>query len=232
MACSTSDPRPQKKRKFHGQGFTIKDKGKGKEKATDNEEVSLGYSSDEGLFGPEEVREDSMNDEDVRKGHIDDGMDFTVNREIAEMAGLDYRQVAFNLELTETNFNQQLDKDIAVVNNSKKYNCSPCSHECDHKETKEWLIDSGASAHFTNNINDFVEYEELTSQTFVKTAKSSTQIRGKGTVILSLSTSEVVRISPVFYIPSLNCQLLSMGVFLRAGFTSTGNNTSIRIMNG
>jgi hypothetical protein len=65
MVCSTSDPRPQKKWKFHRQGFTIKDKGKGKEKATDDEEVSLGYLSDEGLFGPEEVGEDPMNDEDV-----------------------------------------------------------------------------------------------------------------------------------------------------------------------
>jgi hypothetical protein len=228
MVQSTSDPCPQKKRKFHGQGFIIKDKGKGKEKATDDDEVSLGYSSDEGLFG---LEEDPMNNEDVQKGHIDDGMDFTVDREIAEMMGLDYRQVAFNLEITIANFNQQLDKDIAVVNNNK-YNCSPCSHECDHKETKEWLIDSGASAHFTNNINDFVEYEELTSQTFVRTANSSAQIMGKGTVILSLSTSEVVKISPVFYKPSLNCQLLFMGAFLRAGFTSTGNNTSIRIMNG
>jgi hypothetical protein len=110
MAHSTSDPRPQKKRKFHGQGFTIKDKGKGKEKATDDEEVSLGYSSDEGLFGLEEVGEDPMNNEDVQKGHIDDGMDFAVDGEIAEMAGLDYRQVAFNLEITKTNINQQLDK--------------------------------------------------------------------------------------------------------------------------
>jgi hypothetical protein len=172
-----------------------------------------------------------MNDEDVRKGYIDDGMDFTVDGEITKIAGLDYRQVTFNLEITVANVNQKLDKDIAVVNNNK-YNCSPCSHECDHKETKEWLIDSGASAHFTNNINDFVECEELMSQTFVRTANSSAQIMGKGTVILSLSTSEVVRISPVYYIPSLNCQLLSMGVFLRAGFTSTGNNMPIRIMNG
>jgi hypothetical protein len=215
MACSTSNPCPQKKRKFQGQVFTIKDKGKGKEKVMDDDEVSLGYSSDEGLFSPEEVGEDPMNNEDIHKGHINDGMDYTVDGEITEMVGLDYRQVAFTLEITIANINQQLDKIVVVKN---EYDRSSCSHECDHKETKEWLIDSGASAHFTNNINDFVEYEELTSQTFVRTANSSAQTMGKGTVILSLSTSEVVRISPVFYIPSLNCQLLSMGVFLHAGF--------------
>jgi hypothetical protein len=137
MACSTSDPCPQKKRKFHGQGFTIKDKGKGKEKAIDKEEVSLGYSSDKGLFGPEEVGEDPMNNEDIRKGHINDGMDFTVDGEISEMAGPDYRQVTFNLEITIANINQQLDNNITVVKKDNKYNCSPCSHECDHKETKE-----------------------------------------------------------------------------------------------
>jgi hypothetical protein len=203
MARSTSDPRPQKKRKFQGQGFTIGAKGKGKEKVTDDDEVSLGYSSDKGLFRPEEVGEDPMNDEDVHKGHIKDRMDFTVNREITEMVGLDYRQVASALEITMANIDQQLDKDITVVNNNK-HNCSCCSHECDHQNTKGWLIDSGASAHFTNNKNDFVEYEELMNQTFVKTVNSSAQIMGKGTVILSLSMSEVVRISPVFYIPSLN----------------------------
>jgi hypothetical protein len=106
MAHSTSDPCPQKKRKFLGEGFTIKDQGKGKEKVTDDDEVSLGYSSDEGLFGLEEVEKDPMNDEDVHKGHIDNEMDFTVDREIAEMAGVDYRQVEFTLEITIANINQ------------------------------------------------------------------------------------------------------------------------------
>jgi hypothetical protein len=123
MAHSTSDPCPQKKRKFQEQGFTIKGAGKGKEKATDDDEVSLGYSSNEGLFGPEEVGEDPMNDEHVHKGHIDNGMDFTVDREITEMAGLDYRQVASTLEITIANINQQLDKEIGVVKDNK-YICS------------------------------------------------------------------------------------------------------------
>jgi hypothetical protein len=55
------------------------------------------------LFGLEEVGEDPINDEDIQKGHIDDGMDFTVDKEIAEMAGLDYRQVTFNLEIMIAN---------------------------------------------------------------------------------------------------------------------------------
>jgi hypothetical protein len=183
MVLSTSNPRPQQKRKFHRQSFTKEAKGKGKEMVTVDNEVSLGYSSDEGLFGPEEVGEDPMNDEDIHKGHIKDRMDFTVNREITEMVGLDYRQVASTLMVTIANINQQLDNNIAVVNNNNN-NCSCCSHECNHQKTKEWLIDSGASAHFMNDMNDFVEFEELTSQTFVKTANSSAKIMSKGTVIL------------------------------------------------
>ena len=37
--------------------------------------------------------------------------------------------------------------------------CCPLSVNEDHFEAT-WMLDSGASCHFTNNINDFVDYEE------------------------------------------------------------------------
>jgi hypothetical protein len=67
---------------------------------------------------------------------------------------------------------------------------------------------------------------------FVKTANSSARIKGKGTIIMLLSTGEAIRISPVYYIPELNCQLLSMGTFLQDGFISVGTKNSIRIVKG
>lgn len=53
---------------------------------------------------------------------------------------------------------------------------------------KEWLIDSGASEHFTYDINDFVDYEILKSHMSVKTTNSTAEVRGIGTVILVLNT--------------------------------------------
>ena len=97
---------------------------------------------------------------------------------------------------------------------------------------KEWLIDSRASEHFTYDINDFVDYEVLKDHSSVKTANSTAEVQGKGTVILALNTGEIIRISPVYHVPTLTCQLLAMGKFLQSSYTSTGNNKSIRIMKG
>ena len=46
----------------------------------------------------------------------------------------------------------------------------------------EWLLDSGASMHFTNDIYDFVDYQIITPIKVV-TANGSTQVKGKGAVI-------------------------------------------------
>ena len=94
------------------------------------------------------------------------------------------------------------------------------------------MIDSGASEHFTYDINGFVDYEELKNHSSVRTANSTAEVRGRGTVIIVLTTGDVVRISPVYHVPTLSCQLLAMGKFLQSGYASTGNNKSIRIMKG
>jgi hypothetical protein len=30
-----------------------------------------------------------------------------------------------------------------------------------NETSAEWLLDSGASMHFTNNINDFIDYQDI-----------------------------------------------------------------------
>ena len=49
------------------------------------------------------------------------------------------------------------------------------------KKVNEWMLDSGASMHFTNDMNDFVEYQPIPPIN-VKTAINSVSIKGKGTV--------------------------------------------------
>jgi len=49
-----------------------------------------------------------------------------------------------------------------------------------------WLLDSGASAHFTNNISDFINYMPIakSDRMPVKTAAHMIYVEGTGTVLL------------------------------------------------
>jgi len=87
----------------------------------------------------------------------------------------------------------------------------------DHRNRVDWILDSGASLHFTGDMNDFIEYTPLEKNITANTATSAnTQIIGKGTVMMAVEGSEhMVRITPVFYVPDLSMHLLSLGVFLR-----------------
>ena len=208
-------------------------KGKGKERAKDDDEVSLDYSGDklmEGYHDDDEMEE--INPLDQPGNNNLETMEFDVDGEVADCARLGLRQVQNTSERTMTNNSSQLDNYITELYINKI--CLQCSHGCDCKtdKMKEWLIDSGASEHFTFDINSFVDYEVLKNHSSVKTANSTAEVQGRGTVIIVLTTGEVVRISPVYHVPTLSCKLLAMGKFLQSGYTSTGNNKSIRIMKG
>lgn len=96
-----------------------------------------------------------------------------------------------------------------------------------------WLLDSGASLHFTNNMDDFVEYEPIDDQMAVATANGVAFIKGQGTVILNCANPQgdaaTVRISPVYYIPELTARLLSLGTFLQNGLTVRGDTQHIKL---
>jgi len=82
------------------------------------------------------------------------------------------------------------------------YNKLPSLHMGDENLTEaEWMLDSGASEHFTGDMNDFVEYEALAPIT-VQTATETTNIIGRGSVILQIK-NKVLQIYPVYYIPEL-----------------------------
>jgi hypothetical protein len=91
----------------------------------------------------------------------------------------------------------------------------------------EWMLDSGASRHFTFDINDFVSYETIDTIP-VRTATSFTSIVGKGTVILEVN-GQIVRISPVYHIPDLSSRLMSLGQFLKSGLFSRGSAREISL---
>ena len=161
-------------------------KGKGKERAKDDDEVSLDYSGDklmEGYHDDNKMEEidplDQPGDNDLET------MEFDVDREVANCAGLGLRQVQTTHKRTMTNNSSQLDNYIAELYINKI--CLQCSHGCDCKifKMKEWLIDSGASEHFTFDINSFVDYEVLKNHLSVKTA-NSTAVSGPLYPVLSM----------------------------------------------
>jgi len=99
---------------------------------------------------------------------------------------------------------------------------SSCA-KCRDESSRGWILDSGASVHFTNCKNDLVDYEVVSDAHPVRTANAKTPllIEGKGTVLLGHLVEnngkherKVTRIYPVFYISGLSVRLLSAGTFL------------------
>jgi len=114
--------------------------------------------------------------------------------------------------------------------------CCPLLSELDAEENLNkvsWILDSGASLHYTGDINDFVEYAPLEKPIKAATATTtSTDIVGVGTVLMTIEGSKhMIRVVPVYFIPDLSSRLLSLGVFLRrSGFTTKGDSQHITVM--
>jgi hypothetical protein len=218
-----SDPRPAKRpRKELPHGEAQGKNGKVK----DDEVVSLGESD------PEFDRDPLFGDEVMdTQDQLFNNMDFGRDGEIDESSGLEMSLQVFSPHCDRTNTDNklQLDNYIAVVSQNKF--CCSCSHECDckPKEVKEWIIDLGASSHFTNELSDFIEYEEYRDVKMVYTANSSARIVGKGTVIIVSSKGVAARIYPVYYVPGLSYRLLSLGTFLRQDLQCLGMERSIKL---
>ena len=86
-----------------------------------------------------------------------------------------------------------------LVPNQYSFVCCPLRVNEDQSEAT-WMLDSGASCHFTNNMNDFVEFEEnVGPERVMRTTNSSTSIAGKGTVIFTVN-GERVMLSRRWYI--------------------------------
>ena len=108
--------------------------------------------------------------------------------------------------------------------------CPLCVNEDQSEAT--WMLNSGASCHFTNDLNDFIEFEENTGpERVVRTANGSTTIARKGIVIFTVNGKQV-RLFPAFYIPNLNDCLLSLGQFHQSGLSSRGSAHSIVLYDG
>ncbi|KIJ58481.1 hypothetical protein HYDPIDRAFT_34142 [Hydnomerulius pinastri MD-312] len=112
--------------------------------------------------------------------------------------------------------------------------CADCKGKSvEQDEISPWLLDSGASLHFTFELNDFVDYGPLDpdKSDFVITATTTATISGKGTVLIQVpmpnGSTKSVCLYPVHYIPRMNGQLLSLGTLLHDDLEVTGDKHHI-----
>lgn len=137
--------------------------------------------------------------------------------------------------------NVKVDKDVIDLSQYKMctHSAVPCS-KCNNDPSlriKVWILDSGASIHFTNNLSDFVTYKPVKEHMPVATANGHTRVAGKGTVLIEgidIKTKRPYRhfIEDVHYIPSLLVRLLSMGQFLQNGLKAIGDSQAISLHSG
>ena len=100
----------------------------------------------------------------------------------------------------------------------------------------QWLLDSGASAHFTFDINDFIKYTlfKKKERTAVSMAAHTVYVEGKGTILIThWENGEKVttRLDPILFIPGLHVRLLSMGKFLQHNWLVRGDSRAIALCN-
>ena len=98
-----------------------------------------------------------------------------------------------------------------------------------------WLLDSGASRHFTGNRDDFADYQVLDYKLYAKTANSKAEIVSVGTVLLRTvdrnGEEAIVTLAQVLHMPSANAHLISMGEFLTSGYSIRGNKSGLQLYN-
>lgn len=111
--------------------------------------------------------------------------------------------------------------------------CNKCkSKQPICKAPAVWILDSGASFHFTFEMNNFLLCEPIKEKIVVNTSNFQTSIVGKGSVVLDTVGNKTVVVAPVFYIPDLRARLLLLGTFLRHGLTLNSSVIEMRLMKG
>jgi len=98
-----------------------------------------------------------------------------------------------------------------------------------------WLLDSGASRHFTGDIGDFASYNVLKRAHYAKTANGVALISGIGTVLLQCldhnsGDEKVVTLTQVLHMPGATACLISMGEMLQCNYRVTGDKRGISLI--
>jgi len=116
--------------------------------------------------------------------------------------------------------------------------CADCK---DNSKSKfiEWIVDSGASVHFTDNKADFSDLRFFDEKNWpqAQTANGTTAIHSHITVFMKTwvdsTNPKMVTIScpsPVFYMPGMRICLLSMGLLLKGNMQIKGDEHTLEFI--
>ena len=197
-----------------------------------------------------ESDDDATNGKAYYTGNL--GWGETINEDIAEAAGFDSgfineRQVFLDSSndiyshKEKSAFlagNSATEQDLQTICNSiNKYNvhassCEKCKENKLNMKDCQWIMDSGASKHFTPWLNDFADFRPYNRPILSTAAKSTPlQIKGEGTVFLSHTVKDrtgnkkevITRFYPVYHVPGMSIRLMSLGELLLNGCEIRGN---------
>ena len=116
--------------------------------------------------------------------------------------------------------------------------CTVCKGSGSNLVNPEWMLDSGASAHFTPVFSDFIAFIKFKEPVRVNTAASPLKQLGFGTVLLHTSVKnkkgfkiqKTLQIRDVCFVPHITQRILSLGDFLSQGMRIYGNEHSLNLI--
>lgn len=80
-----------------------------------------------------------------------------------------------------------------------------------------WFLDNGASNHMTGDRSKFRELDESITGRVKFGDASTVQIKGKGSILFSCKNGDQWLLQDVYYIPSLQCNMVSLGQLTETG---------------
>jgi hypothetical protein len=101
---------------------------------------------------------------------------------------------------------------------------------CDEKvKNEEWYLDTGCSNHMTAN-RDWLTNFDPSKKSSIKLANSSkVAAQGTGNIVVRGNNGVKVIIRDVFYVPEMNCNLLSIGQLAEKGFSVAIEGDSLKL---
>ena len=121
------------------------------------------------------------------------------------------------------------------IHDARCVNCKGKMADSSEMSGAFWLLDSGASRHFTGDLRDLASYQELKHKHFAKTANGVAEIAGISMVLLwcldhNTGDEKVVKLTQVLHMPSATACLISMGKILLWNYRVTGDRKGISLI--
>ncbi|PNX78407.1 F-box protein [Trifolium pratense] len=125
-------------------------------------------------------------------------------------------------------YKDQQEANVAEDNDAKAVLVMATTGDEAHRN-EEWFLDSGCSNHMTPH-REWLTSFDASKKTSIKLADSSElTAEGTGKIVFKGKTGNTVIIEDVFYVPKMNCNLISIGQLVQKGFSVTMEDNSLKL---